>query len=152
LRRRRRWRTLRSNQHVNKQWKCEKSGKIVMNDCQIRVRKVANEVGTSIGSFFLMFWAWNEGQPDIFWLCYTFCLLHIIVGGKIQIKYLKAIPKIEFEKCFKDWQKLWHKCIVTNGNFHVFFNTPRTFICKSKNRGIKNTTIYHQNNTDNCMK
>jgi hypothetical protein len=30
---------------------------------------------------------------------------------------LKAIPKIEFEKCFKDWQKLWHKCIVSYGDY-----------------------------------
>jgi hypothetical protein len=28
-----------------------------------------------------------------------------------------AIPKIEFEKCFKDWQKRWHKCIVSNGDY-----------------------------------
>jgi hypothetical protein len=28
----------------------------------------------------------------------------------------KAIPKIEFEKCFKDWQKRWSKCIVSNGD------------------------------------
>jgi hypothetical protein len=27
------------------------------------------------------------------------------------------IPKIEFEKFFKDWQKRWHKCIVSNGDY-----------------------------------
>jgi hypothetical protein len=26
-----------------------------------------------------------------------------------SLNELKAIPKIEFEKCFKDWQKRWHK-------------------------------------------
>jgi hypothetical protein len=32
-----------------------------------------------------------------------------------SLNELKAIPKIEFEKCFKDWQKRWHKWIISNG-------------------------------------
>ena len=28
-----------------------------------------------------------------------------------------AIPKIEFEKCFEDWKKRWHKCIIFNGDY-----------------------------------
>ena len=31
-----------------------------------------------------------------------------------SLKELKAIPKIEFEKCFEDWKKRWHKCIISN--------------------------------------
>ena len=34
-----------------------------------------------------------------------------------SLKELKAIPKIEFEKCFVDWKKHWHKCITSNGDY-----------------------------------
>ena len=34
-----------------------------------------------------------------------------------SLKDLKAIPKIEFEKCFEDWKKRWHKCIISNGDY-----------------------------------
>jgi hypothetical protein len=34
-----------------------------------------------------------------------------------SLNELKAIPKIEFEKCFKDWQERGHKCIVSNGDY-----------------------------------
>ena len=34
-----------------------------------------------------------------------------------SLKKLKAIPKIEFEKCFEDWKKHWHKCIISNGDY-----------------------------------
>jgi hypothetical protein len=38
-----------------------------------------------------------------------------------SIDYIKSAslnePKIEFEKCFKDWQKRWHKCIVSNEDY-----------------------------------
>ena len=33
------------------------------------------------------------------------------------LKELKTIPKIEFEKCFEDWKKRWHKCIMSNGDY-----------------------------------
>ena len=33
-----------------------------------------------------------------------------------SLKELKAIPKIEF-KCFEDWKKRWHKCIISNGYY-----------------------------------
>jgi hypothetical protein len=36
---------------------------------------------------------------------------------KAPLNELKAIPKIEFEKCFKDCQKRWHKYIVSNGDY-----------------------------------
>ena len=32
------------------------------------------------------------------------------------LKELKAIPKIECDKCFEDWKKRWHRCIISNGN------------------------------------
>ena len=35
----------------------------------------------------------------------------------VSLKELKAIPKIEFEKCFEDWKKRWHKCIILNGDY-----------------------------------
>ena len=34
-----------------------------------------------------------------------------------SLKELKAIPKIEFEKCFEDWKKRSHKCIISNGDY-----------------------------------
>ena len=34
-----------------------------------------------------------------------------------SLKEIKAIPKIEFEKCFEDWKKRWHKCIISNGDY-----------------------------------
>ena len=35
-----------------------------------------------------------------------------------SLKELKAIPKIEFEKCFEDWKKRWQKCIISNGDYY----------------------------------
>ena len=32
-------------------------------------------------------------------------------------KALKAIPEIEFNKCFDDWTKPWHKCITSGGDY-----------------------------------
>ncbi|EFN65259.1 hypothetical protein EAG_12340, partial [Camponotus floridanus] len=32
-------------------------------------------------------------------------------------KELKAIPTIEFQKCFEDWKNRWHKCIVSGGDY-----------------------------------
>ena len=32
-------------------------------------------------------------------------------------KALKAIPEIEFHKCFVDWKTRWHKYIISGGDF-----------------------------------
>ena len=32
-------------------------------------------------------------------------------------KALKAIPEIEFNKCFDHWKKRWHKCIISGGDY-----------------------------------
>ena len=32
-------------------------------------------------------------------------------------KALKAILEIEFNKCFDDWKKRWHKCIISGGDY-----------------------------------
>ena len=32
-------------------------------------------------------------------------------------KVLKAILEIEFNKCFDDWKKCWHKCIISGGDY-----------------------------------
>lgn len=34
-----------------------------------------------------------------------------------SLKELKAMPKSSFQKCFDDWQKRWHKCIVSKGDY-----------------------------------
>jgi len=34
-----------------------------------------------------------------------------------SLKKLKAIPKTVYEKCFKDWKKRWHKCIISDGDY-----------------------------------
>ena len=36
---------------------------------------------------------------------------------------LKAIPNIEFQKCFRDWKKHWLKCIISNGDYVEGDNT-----------------------------
>ena len=35
----------------------------------------------------------------------------------VSLKELKVIRKIEFEKCFEDWKKRWHNCIISNGDY-----------------------------------
>ena len=30
---------------------------------------------------------------------------------------LLAIPKSVFQKCFEDWKKRWHKCIISEGGY-----------------------------------
>lgn len=30
---------------------------------------------------------------------------------------LMAIPKSEYEKCFQEWVKCWHKCIAVRGEY-----------------------------------
>ena len=30
---------------------------------------------------------------------------------------LLPIPKSAFQKCFEDWKKRWHKCIVSEGGY-----------------------------------
>ena len=34
-----------------------------------------------------------------------------------SLKELNAIPKIAFQKCFEDWKKCWHKCIIFDGDY-----------------------------------
>lgn len=34
-----------------------------------------------------------------------------------SLKVLNAIPKTEFQKCFEDWKKRWHKCIISEGEY-----------------------------------
>lgn len=34
-----------------------------------------------------------------------------------SLQELKAIPKSEFQKCFEDWKKRWHKCIISEGDY-----------------------------------
>lgn len=33
------------------------------------------------------------------------------------LKELTALPKISSQKCFKDWKKYWHKCIIPYGDY-----------------------------------
>ena len=30
---------------------------------------------------------------------------------------LLVIPKSAFQKCFEDWKKRWHKCIISEGGY-----------------------------------
>ena len=30
---------------------------------------------------------------------------------------LKTIPKSAYQKCFEDWKKRWHKCIIFEGDY-----------------------------------
>ena len=49
---------------------------------------------------------------DIFFKDYT-----NILWRKKSKKALKAIPEIELKKCFDDWKKRWHKCIISGGDY-----------------------------------
>ena len=32
-------------------------------------------------------------------------------------KELKTITESAYQKCFKDWKKRWHKCIISKGDY-----------------------------------
>ena len=32
-----------------------------------------------------------------------------------SLRELKDIPKSAYQKCFEDWKKCWHKCIISKG-------------------------------------
>ena len=34
-----------------------------------------------------------------------------------SLRQLKAISSSEFQKCFNDWKKRWHKCIISEGDY-----------------------------------
>ena len=34
-----------------------------------------------------------------------------------SLRELKDIPKSAYQKCFEDWKKRWHKCIVSEGGY-----------------------------------
>ena len=36
---------------------------------------------------------------------------------KLNRRRLWAIPEIKFNKCFDDWKKRWHKCIISRGDY-----------------------------------
>ena len=33
------------------------------------------------------------------------------------LRELKDIPKSAYQKCFKNWKKRWHKCIISEGYY-----------------------------------
>lgn len=34
-----------------------------------------------------------------------------------SLKQLKTVSSSEFQKCFEDWKKRWHKCIISEGDY-----------------------------------
>ena len=34
-----------------------------------------------------------------------------------SLRELKDIPKNEYQKCFEDWKKRWHNCIISEGDY-----------------------------------
>lgn len=34
-----------------------------------------------------------------------------------SLRELKAIPEIEFSKCFEEWKKRWHMCVASDGEY-----------------------------------
>jgi hypothetical protein len=32
------------------------------------------------------------------------------------LEKLKTIPKSAYQKCFEDWKKCWHNCIISEGD------------------------------------
>ena len=41
-------------------------------------------------------------------------IMRRLFRGKSKQELL-AIPKNAFQKCFEDWKKRWHKCIISEG-------------------------------------
>ena len=55
-----------------------------------------------------------------------------------------AIPKIEFEKCFEDWKKRWHKCFFFFFSRELFIST-HVFVTLSIWNETTNAQVYdHQ--------
>ena len=34
-----------------------------------------------------------------------------------SLREFKDIQKSAYQKCFKDWKKRWHKCIISEGDY-----------------------------------
>ncbi|CAI6376783.1 unnamed protein product [Macrosiphum euphorbiae] len=34
-----------------------------------------------------------------------------------SLRVLKDMPKSEYQECFEDWKKRWHKCIISGGDY-----------------------------------
>ncbi|EFN61457.1 hypothetical protein EAG_06045, partial [Camponotus floridanus] len=34
-----------------------------------------------------------------------------------SLEELETIPKSADQKCFEDWKKRWHKCIISEGDY-----------------------------------
>jgi len=34
-----------------------------------------------------------------------------------SLNELKIISKSAFQKCFEDWKKRWHKCVISDGDY-----------------------------------
>ena len=34
-----------------------------------------------------------------------------------SLRDLRDIPKSAYQKCFEDWKKRWHKCIISEGDY-----------------------------------
>ena len=114
---------------------------MVTNDCRITLREVADDVGITIGSCHDIFSnVLGMKRVAAKFLLHTSLLVREFLArnntvtkikGTLKgrrftaidgiksasLKELQAIPKIEFEKCFKDCKKRWHKCIISNGDY-----------------------------------
>ena len=38
-----------------------------------------------------------------------------------SLRELMDIPKSAYQKCFEDWKKRWHKCIISAGDYFDFY-------------------------------
>ena len=47
---------------------------------------------------------------------FLFPKLKTEIKGKSKQELL-AIPKSAFQKCFEDWKKRWHNCIISEGGY-----------------------------------
>ena len=39
-----------------------------------------------------------------------------------SLEELKTIPKSGYKRCFEDWKKRWHKCIISEGDCFEGYN------------------------------
>lgn len=55
--------------------------------------------------------------PKIKRILKSHCFTSIDEIKSASLRELNVIPKIKFQKCFGDWKKRWHKCIISNGDY-----------------------------------
>ncbi|KAE9536204.1 hypothetical protein AGLY_007427 [Aphis glycines] len=88
----------------------KKVEKMVMNDRRITIREVADEVGISIDMAPCDFFLFPKLKRPM--KGRRFSSIEEIKAESLRV--LKDMPKSEYQECFEDWKKRWHKYTILN--------------------------------------